>query len=197
MLSCDILWFLHAVAVSGLVAGLYLRWRRCNSVDAMTRFSQLGPEFDNFLFAPIGGGQQRNAAQRPFSPGAIGYRPVARGCQIIRAAGGSCNPEIGITDRSTTRRIVGVSRPATVAARLVALLPRPANPNIPSRATLFGAGAVPHPQAIMCVCVIFMVLALGAQWIAANRLPAAQVGNIHAPASSTISAQVRPPISGQ
>lgn len=36
--------------------------------------------------------------------------------------------------------------PETVAARLVALLPRPANPNIPSRETLFGAGAVTHPQ---------------------------------------------------
>ena len=36
----------------------------------------------------------------------------------------------------------------------------------------------------MYVYVIFMVFALGAQWIAWNRLPAAQVGNIHAPASS-------------
>jgi hypothetical protein len=83
-----------------------------------------------------------------------------------------------------------------VAARLVALLPRPANPNIPSRATSFGAGAVTHPQAIIYVYVIFMVFALGAQWIAANRLPAAQVGNVYAPASSTVSAQGRPPISG-
>jgi hypothetical protein len=122
---------------------------------------------------------------------------VAGGCQIIRAAGRSCNPEIGIIDRGTTRRIVGVSGPATVAARLIALLPRPANPNIPSRATLFGAGGVTHPQALMYVCVIFMVFALGAQWIAANRLPAAQVGNVHAPASSTVSAQVRPPNSGK
>ena len=87
--------------------------------------------------------------------------------------------------------------PPTVAARLVALLPRPANPIIPSRVTLFGAGAVTHPQAVRYVYVIFMVFALGAQWIAANRLPAAQVGNVHAPASSTVSAQVRPPISGQ
>ena len=87
--------------------------------------------------------------------------------------------------------------PATVAARLVALLPRPANPNIPSRATLFGAGAVTHRQAVMYVYVIFMVFALGAQWIAASRLPAAQVRNIHAPASSLISTQVRPPIYGQ
>ena len=86
--------------------------------------------------------------------------------------------------------------PTAVAARLIALLPRPAIPKIVS-ATLFGAGAGTHPRAIMYVYVIFMVVALGTQWIAANRQPPAQVDNVHAPASSTVSPQVHPPNSGQ
>jgi hypothetical protein len=45
--------------------------------------------------------------------------------------------------------------------------------------------------------VIFMVFALGAQWIAASHQPPAQVDNVHTPASSTIFPQVQPPNAGQ
>ena len=87
--------------------------------------------------------------------------------------------------------------PATIAARLIALLPRPASSNIPSRKALLGAGVVIHPHAIIYMYVIFMVFALGAQWIAASHQPPAQVDNVHTPASSTVSPQVQPPNAGQ
>jgi hypothetical protein len=87
--------------------------------------------------------------------------------------------------------------PATIAARLIALLPRPASSNIPSRKALLGAGAVAHPGAIIYMYVILMVFALGAQWIAASHQPPAQVDNIHTPASSTVAPQVHPPNAGQ
>ena len=56
--------------------------------------------------------------------------------------------------------------PGTIAARLIALLPRPASSNIPSHKALLGAGAVAHPRAVICMYVILMVFALGAQSIA-------------------------------
>jgi hypothetical protein len=87
--------------------------------------------------------------------------------------------------------------PATIAARLIALLPRPASSNIPSRKALLGAGAVAHPGAIIYMYVILMVFGLGAQWIAASHQAPAQVDNIHTPASSTVAPQVHPPNAGQ
>ena len=87
--------------------------------------------------------------------------------------------------------------PVTIAARLIALLPRPTNPNIPSRKAAFGAGVAAHLRAVIYMYVIVMVFALGAQWIAASRQPAAPVDNDHAPASSTVSPQVQPPNAGQ
>jgi hypothetical protein len=165
----------------------------------MTRFSQLGPEFDNFLFAPIGEDGNGMVLSVLSALARLDIDPWQEAAKLSGLPGGAATQRLAsliaaLPDESSAYRDA-----ATVAARLVALLPRPANPNIPSRTTLFGAsaGAVTHPQAIMYVYVIFMVFALGAQWIAANRLPAAQVDNVHAPASSTVSAQVRPPIYGQ
>ena len=88
--------------------------------------------------------------------------------------------------------------PVTIAARLIALLPRPPNPNIASRKALFGAGGATHPRAVMYMYVIVILFVLGGQWIVASRQPAAQVGNVQAPASSTVSLpQVQPPNAGQ
>ena len=166
-------------------------------MDAMTRFSQLGPEFDSFLFAPIGEDGNGMVLSVLSALARLDIDPWQEAAKLSGLPGGAATRRLASLIAALPDEASAYPDPATVAARLVALLPRPANPNIPSRATLFGAGAVTHPQAIMYVYVIFMVFAMGAQWIAGNRLPAAQVGNIHAPALSTVSGQVRPPISGQ
>ncbi len=63
--------------------------------------------------------------------------------------------------------------PATIATRLIALLPRPASPTDRSHTAFRGAGAATHPRAVIYMYVIFMVCALGAQWMAASRQPPA------------------------
>ena len=166
-------------------------------MDAMTRFSQLGPEFDDFLFAPIGEDGNGMVLSVLSALARLDIDPWQEAANLSGLPGGAATQRLASLIAALPDESSAYPDPATVAARLVALLPRPANPNIPSRATLFGAGAVTHRQAVTYVYVIFMVFALGAQWIAANRLPAAQVRNIHAPASSLISTQVRPPIYGQ
>ena len=87
--------------------------------------------------------------------------------------------------------------PGTIAARLIALLPRPASFDIPPHKALLGAGAVAHPRAIIYMYVILMVFALGAQWIAASHQPPAQIDNDHTLASGAVSPQLHPPNAGQ
>jgi hypothetical protein len=163
----------------------------------MTRFSQLGPEFDDFLFAPIGEDGNGMVLSVLSALARLDIDPWQEAAKLSGLPGGAATQRLASLIAALPDESSAYPDPTTVAARLVVLLPRPANPNTPSRATLFDAGAVTHRQAIIYVYVIFMVFALGAQWIAANRLPAAQVGNVHAPASSLISTQVRPPIYGQ
>ena len=88
--------------------------------------------------------------------------------------------------------------PGTIAARLIALLPRRASVSIPSPKTLLKASAVTISPAVTCVisCVIVMAVMLGAQFIIANYQPPAAIDNTHMPVSGTISENMPPPNGG-
>ena len=160
------------------------------------RDSQLGPEFDNFLFATIGEDGNGMLLSVLAALARLDIDPWQEAAKLSGLPGGAAAQRLASLIAALPGDLSAYPDPTTVAARLIALLPRPAIPRIVS-ATLFGAGAGTHPRAIMYVYVIFMVVALGTQWIAANRQPPAQVDNVHAPASSTVSPQVHPPNSGQ
>src|SRR5271170_8089798 len=147
----------------------------------MTRFSQLGPEFDDFLFAPIGEDSNGMVLSVLSALARLDIDPWQEAANLSGLPGGAATQRLASLIAALPDESSAYPDPATVAARLVALLPRPANPNIPSRATLFGAGAVTHRPAVTDVFVNFMGFALGGQRNAANPLPAAQIRNIHAP----------------
>jgi hypothetical protein len=88
----------------------------------------------------------------------------------------------------------------TIAARLIALLPRQASSKIPSLGTLLGDGAAVHPRVVIYVIIINALIAISmmsAQWIAVSRQPAAQVDDAHAPTLSKVVPQTPPPNSGK
>ena len=79
--------------------------------------------------------------------------------------------------------------PGAIAARLIALLPRRARSNIPSRETLLSVSAVTNLRAIIYLIFIYVILAsfmLGAEWIAASRQPPARVDRAHVTVSSEV-----------
>jgi hypothetical protein len=128
----------------------------------MTRFSQLGPEFDNFPFAPIGEDGNEMVLSVLSALARLDIDPWQEAAKLSELPGGAATQRLASLIAVLPDESSAYPDPATVAARLIALLPRPANPNIPLRATSFGAGGVTHPQAVMYVYVIFMVFALGA-----------------------------------
>jgi hypothetical protein len=165
-----------------------------NSASAL----RLGPEFDDFLFAAVGAEKNGMLLSVLSALARLDIDPWQEAAKLA-----------GLPQEAATHRLASLigelpdepsphPDPATVAARLIALLPRPTtNPNIPSREALFGAGTATHPRAVMYVYVIVMAFALGAQWIAASRQPATPVDRVHAPASSTVSPELQPPNAGQ
>ena len=158
----------------------------------------LGSEFDDFLFAPIA--EESNGmllsvisvlARLDLGPwqeannlaGLPGETATKRVASLLIAA---------LPDGPSARR-----DPETIAARLTALLPRRASPNIGRRKTLFGADDVTKFRAGISMYVVFMVFMLVAQLIMATRQPSAQVDSARAKASGSTSQQLPSPNSSQ
>ena len=91
--------------------------------------------------------------------------------------------------------------PRTIAARLIALLPRQARSGIPLGETLLNVGLATNSRAVIymiLINVIITIFMLGAQWIAASRQPPAQVDSAyHVQATSTVLPQLPRPNYGQ
>lgn len=85
--------------------------------------------------------------------------------------------------------------PGTVAARLIALLPRSASPNVALSHPLLDINAVTSDRGIRFMILIVFVLT--AQWLITGNQPPPQVDSSDAAASSTVSPQKSPPSSGQ
>lgn len=157
----------------------------------------LGSEFDNFLFAPIGEDRNGMLLSVLSALARLDVDPWQEAANLAQL------PKETATERLASIIAALPDGPSVypdqgmIAARLVALLPRRASSNIESPRTFLGASAATNPWAI--IYVIFMVFALGAQWLAASRQSLAQVDNVHAAASSTVAPQMQmlPPNSGQ
>jgi hypothetical protein len=158
----------------------------------------LGSEFDDFLFAPIA--EESNGmmlsvisalARLDLDPwqeannlaGLPGETATKRLASLLMAA---------LPDGPSARR-----DPETIAARLTALLPRRAGPNIARRITLFGADDVKKLRAGISMYVVFMVFMLVAQLIMAIRQPSAQIDGVPAQAAVKVSPQLPLPNSRQ
>lgn len=90
--------------------------------------------------------------------------------------------------------------PGTIAARLVALLPRRASVDIPPRKTLLGTGAAPGSPSVIrliAINVAFMAFLLSAQWIVASRQVSFQAGHPQEPTSTTVPSKIPPPNLGR
>jgi hypothetical protein len=166
----------------------------------MTRsalFSVLGREFDDFLFAPIGADRNDMPLSVLSALARLDIDPWLEAAELARL------PREAATQRLASSIAALPDGPSahlengTIAARLIALLPRQASSNIPSRDTMLDAGEVTKFRAGMCMYLVFIVFMSIAQWLAASRQTPAQVDTTHAPTSGTVSQEVSPPNSGQ
>jgi hypothetical protein len=165
----------------------------------MTRcasLSPLGSEFDDFLFAPIGEERSGMRLSVISALARLDVDPWEEARKLAQLPGETATQRLASLIATIPGRPSTQPDPRTIAARLIALLPRRASSNAPSRGTLLGAGAGINIQTVMFAILVngtFLVFMVGAQWIVANRQPPAQVDNTHAgAASSTVSPRVSP-----
>lgn len=156
--------------------------------------SQLGPEFEDFLFAPIGADRNGMLLSVLSALARLDIDPWQEAARLAALPGETATRGLSSLIATLPNGASVHPDPATNAARLIALLPLRAGSKIAPRAGVPSAVAATQPRAITYVYVIFMVIALSAQWIAADRQPPARVGNVQAPTSSTVAPLVHPPI---
>jgi hypothetical protein len=149
-----------------------------------------GSEFDDFLFAPIGEDRNGMLLSVLSALARLDVDPWQEAADLARLPGEAATRRLtsliaALPDWSSAR-----PDPGTIAARLVALLPRRNRSNNPSRKTLPVASAATSSRTV--ILVIFMVVVLGAQYFLASRQPSAPVDDAPAPASSGVLQQTAP-----
>jgi hypothetical protein len=150
----------------------------------------LGPEFDDFLSAPLG--EDRNGMRLSVlsALARLEVDPWQEAAKLARLPGATATERLAWLIASLPNEPSIHRDPDTIAVRLVALLPRRANSNTAPLKALIGAGKVTHSWAV--ICVVLTVLALGTEWIVARHQPSGQVDKAHTPASGTIPPQSVP-----
>jgi hypothetical protein len=155
----------------------------------MTRsalFSALGSEFDNFLFSPIG--EDRN--DMPLSVLSVLARldldPWQEAAELARLPRETAARRLASSIAALPDGPMAHLEPGTIAARLIALLPRQASSENLSRETSPDTGDVTKFRAGVYMYVVLIVFMLAAQWFTASRQAPAEADGAETPASSTV-----------
>ena len=159
--------------------------------------SYLGSEFNDFLFAPIGADRNGMPLSTLSALARMDVDPWQEAANLARLPGEAAAKRLASLIAALPDGPSAHRDPGSIAARLILLLPREASSSVISSKMLLGAGDATKLRAGIFKFVVFMVIMLAAQWIAASRQPSVQVDNAYAPASSTVSPQNPPQTLGR
>jgi len=160
--------------------------------------SVLAPEFDDFLFAPIG--EERNGMLLSVvsALARLDIDPWQEAANLAQLPGTTATRRLASLIESLPDTPSANLDPGTIAARLIARLPRRASFAALPVQTLSSVRirAVIQSQPFRYAAFILMVVVLGGLSIAASQLSAARVNNSDVPTSSTVISPT-PATSGQ
>ena len=155
--------------------------------------TSFGPEFDDFLFAPIGEESNGMMLSVISALARLDLDPWHEAVTLAELPGETATARLASLIAALPGAPSAHQNPEAIAAQLVALLPRGQRSSLGSREMLIGAGAVTKLRVGIFMYAVFILVMLSAQGIVARRLPTAQIHNASAPASSTVSPLPLPP----
>jgi hypothetical protein len=142
-------------------------------------------EFDNFLFAPIGDERNGMLLSVISALARLDLDPWLEAASLARMPGEAATERMtslisALPDRTSAHR-----DPEAIAARLIALLPRPGASSAGRPEPLVARGAATRTRVV--IFAILMTFLLTTQFLTRSRQPPAQGDSVRAPASSTVS----------
>jgi hypothetical protein len=163
------------------------------------RVAALAPEFDDFLFAPIGEDRNGMLLSVVSALARLDVDPWQEAASLAQLPGTTATRRLASLIAALPDRPSAHLDPGAIAARLIARLPRRAGFNAPSPETLIGVSvpAVMQSRPFRYAALVVLVMVLGGLTFAASQRSAAQVHNANAPASGTVIPATSPPTSSQ
>jgi len=149
--------------------------------------TSFGPEFDDFLFAPIGEESNGMLLSVISALARLDLDPWHEAVKLTELPGETATTRLASLIAALPDAPSAHQDPAAIAARLVALLPRGHSSRVDARKMLISADAVTKFRIGIFMSAVFIFVMLSAQGIVARRLPPAQIDNTSAPPSSTVS----------
>jgi hypothetical protein len=140
-------------------------------------------EFDDFLFAPVGEGDNGTPLSVLSALSQLDVDPWDEAEKLARLPGKIAIQRLASLIATLPDDALPSLAPEALAAQLVALLPRRATSRIPSRKSVAGVGAASKSPALLYGIILAFVI--GAVWIMASLRSPERVGDAHAPASGT------------
>jgi hypothetical protein len=159
--------------------------------------SVVGSPFNVFLFAPIGADKNDTPLSVLSALARLNLDPWQEAAELTQLPREAAIHRLASSIAALPDGPSAHLEHGTIAARLIALLPRQASSELPSRATLPDAGDVAKFRAGMYMFAILIIIMMAAQWIAASLQAPAQPDDTETPASITAVPQLPPPNSGQ
>jgi hypothetical protein len=156
--------------------------------------SNVGSEFDAFLFAPIGEEKNGMSLSVVSALARLDVDPWQEAADLA-----------GLPTEIATKRLASLITTlpgllsahldsGKIAARLIALLPARASSKIALRETRLGAGAITKANAYIYAIFFLMAVLATAQFVAASRQPVSQTGDAPSSATSSTASPPRPPL---
>jgi hypothetical protein len=157
---------------------------RCSSI------APLGSEFDAFLFASIGDDGNKLPLRVVSALARLDFDPWQEADALARLPRDAAIARLTSWIATLPDTPVAQLDPRTIAARLVALLPRQGGASVLFPAKLPSAGERKASRTVSYAFLIFMALLLCAQLFASTRLSQTLVDGASAPASGTVAPEM-------
>ncbi|MGA8708659.1 MAG: hypothetical protein WB646_16930 [Steroidobacteraceae bacterium] len=147
----------------------------------------LGSEFEPFLLAPIGEDNNGMVLTVLSALARLNVDPWEVSATLARLPGDTATRKLASLIAALPNRAQAITDSATIAARLITLLPNRAGSELPSQATGHGSGAMTRSPILtsLVLYIIFMFFMLVSHWLAASlQAPVQPNSNTGPPASA-------------
>jgi hypothetical protein len=162
--------------------------------------AQFRSEFDDFLYAPVDEDNGGTFLSVLSALARLDVDPWQEAANLAQMSRENATQRLASLIAALPGGLLAHLEPKTIAARLIARLPRAPSFTAVARGASPEAGTVASSRAIVYVVIInmiFMALAFGSQYFSRDHQPATQVVHSHAPAGGIPAPKVPPPNFGK